>query len=168
MPNDILVETVHKELRGHGALFDGVVLSSIKTEFLFPGKGLLSDQVETNPDKAVCGKPLSYWQKIRNKYISFVRCGIERIFGTFKRCRDFARSRYVGLAKVEQNFFLVALSYNLVRARTLITACLARRKPLVNFDKIMPPVLLLVAEHEEEGTEPVLHRRLAVAKAPVC
>ena len=40
-------------------------------------------------------------------------------FGTFKRCRDFVRSRYVGLAKVEQEFFLVALSYNLVRARTL-------------------------------------------------
>ncbi len=70
-------------------------------------------------DKAVRGKALTYWQKARNKCISSVRCGIERIFGTLKRCRDFARSRYVGLAKVEQEFFLVALSYNLVRARTL-------------------------------------------------
>lgn len=70
-------------------------------------------------DKAVRGKPLTHWQKIRNKCISSVRCGIERIFGTFKRCRDFARSRYVGQPKVEQEFFLVALSYNLVRARTL-------------------------------------------------
>ena len=70
-------------------------------------------------DKAVRGKPLTHWQKIRNKCISSVRCGIERIFGTFKRCRDFARSRYVGQAKVEQEFFLVALSYNLVRARNL-------------------------------------------------
>ena len=70
-------------------------------------------------DRAVRGKALTYWQKVRNKCISSVRCGIERIFGTFKRCRDFVRSRYVGLAKVEQEFFLVALSYNLVRARTL-------------------------------------------------
>ena len=70
-------------------------------------------------DKATRGKQLTHWQKIRNKCISSVRCGIERIFGTFKRCRDFARSRYVGMAKVEQEFFIVALSYNLVRARTL-------------------------------------------------
>ena len=73
-------------------------------------------------DKAVRGKGLTYWQKVRNRCISSVRSGIERIFGTFKRCRDFGRSRYVGQAKVEQEFFLVALSYNLVRARTL---CLA-------------------------------------------
>ena len=70
-------------------------------------------------EKATRGKQLTYWQKIRNKCISSVRCGIERIFGTFKRCRDFVRSRYVGMAKVEQEFFFVALSYNLVRARTL-------------------------------------------------
>ena len=70
-------------------------------------------------NKAVRGKGLTHWQKIRNKCISSVRCGIERIFGTFKRCRDFERSRYVGQAKVEQEFFLVALSYNLVRARNL-------------------------------------------------
>ena len=73
-------------------------------------------------DKAVRGKALTYWQKVRNKCISSVRCGIERIFGTFKRCRDFDRSRYVGQARVEQEFFLVALSYNLVRARTLCFA----------------------------------------------
>ena len=70
-------------------------------------------------EKAVRGRPLTHWQKIRNKCISSVRCRIERIFGTFKRCRDFSRSRYVGQAKVEQEFFLVSLSYNLVRARTL-------------------------------------------------
>ena len=70
-------------------------------------------------EKATRGKQLSYWQKIRNKLISSVRYGIERIFGTFKRCRNFARSRYVGLDKVQQEFFLVALSYNLVRVRTL-------------------------------------------------
>ncbi|MCR5562477.1 MAG: transposase [Desulfovibrio sp.] len=70
-------------------------------------------------DKAVRGKKLTHGGKIRNKCISSVRCGIERIFGTFKRCRNFARSRYVGQAKVEQEFFLVALSYNLVRTRNL-------------------------------------------------
>ncbi|MCR4667664.1 MAG: transposase [Desulfovibrio sp.] len=61
-------------------------------------------------EKAVRGKVLGYWQKIRNKRISSVRYGIERIFGTFKRCRNFSRSRYVGQAGVEQEFFLIPLS----------------------------------------------------------
>lgn len=33
---------------GQGARFDGVDVSSIKTEFPIPDKGQLSDQVETN------------------------------------------------------------------------------------------------------------------------
>lgn len=73
-------------------------------------------------NKAVRGKPLSFWEKVRNKNISSFRCGIERIFGTFKRNLNFDRSRYVGQAKVEQEFFLVALCSNLIRARTLCFA----------------------------------------------
>ena len=75
-----------------------------------------------NMDKVARGMGLAHWQKVRNKCISSVRCGIEWIFGTFKRCRDFARSRYVGQARMEQEFFLVALPYNLGRARTLCFA----------------------------------------------
>lgn len=69
--------------------------------------------------KAARGRALTSWERLRNRMLSPLRSSIERIFGTFKRSRDFSRSRYVGMAKVEQEFFLVALSYNLVRARTL-------------------------------------------------
>ena len=69
--------------------------------------------------RASKGKALSYWEKVRNKCIIPIRSRIERIFGTFKRSRQFSRSRYVGQSKVEQEFFLVALASNLVRARNL-------------------------------------------------
>lgn len=66
-------------------------------------------------DKAVRGRGLNFWQKVRNKCISSVRSGIERIFGTFKRSLGFDRSRYVGQAKVEQEFYIVSMSYNIIR-----------------------------------------------------
>ncbi len=69
--------------------------------------------------RASKGKALSYWERVRNKCIIPIRSGIERIFGTFKRSRQFSRSRYAGQAKVEQEFFLVALVCNLIRARNL-------------------------------------------------
>lgn len=69
--------------------------------------------------KAARNKPLTFWERIRNRCISPIRCGIERIFGTFKRSLGFGRSRYVGQAKVEQEFFIVALAYNLVHGRNL-------------------------------------------------
>ncbi len=69
--------------------------------------------------RASKGKALSYWERVRNKIIIPFRNRIERIFGTFKRSRQFSRSRYVGQSKVEQEFFLIALSCNLVRARNL-------------------------------------------------
>ena len=72
--------------------------------------------------KAVRGKPLSSKEQERNKSISSIRCGIERIFGMFKRNLKFDRSRYVGQVKVEQEFFLVALCSNLIRAVNLCFA----------------------------------------------
>lgn len=69
--------------------------------------------------KACRNKALKKWERIRNKCISSIRCGIERIFGCFKRNLRFDRSRYIGLAKVEQEFYLVAICYNLIRGRTL-------------------------------------------------
>lgn len=69
-------------------------------------------------NKAARGKGLSRWEKRRNKFISSIRSGIERVFGTLKRSFGFYRSHYKGRAKVEQEFILVALCYNLVHART--------------------------------------------------
>ena len=71
--------------------------------------------------KAARNRPLSYWEQVRNKLISSSRCIVERIFGDLKRNRRFSRSRYVGMAKVEQEFFLVAFVANALRAVTLMT-----------------------------------------------
>ncbi len=64
--------------------------------------------------KASKGKALSYWEKIRNKFIIPIRSGIERIFGTFRSSHQFLRNGYVGQAKLEQGFSLVAMSCNLI------------------------------------------------------
>ena len=69
--------------------------------------------------KAKRGKDLSVWEKLRNRCIIPIRSGIERIFGTFKRSYGFTRSQYVGKAKVEQEFYIIALAYNLTRLRNL-------------------------------------------------
>ena len=70
-------------------------------------------------DKAVRNKPLSLLQKIRNKLISGRRFIVERAFGDLKRNRGLFRSRYVGNAKVEQEFFLAAFAANGLRIVTL-------------------------------------------------
>ncbi len=70
-------------------------------------------------NKAVRGLSLTVREQQRNHLISKVRCGIERIFGTLKRNLGYVRSRYVGLAKVGQEFILTALAYNLIHARNL-------------------------------------------------
>lgn len=72
--------------------------------------------------KAVRGRPLTLWARIRNRLISPLRCTIERLFGHMKRTLGFSRSRYVGMAKVEQEFLLVAFAADLTRAVTLMAA----------------------------------------------
>lgn len=69
--------------------------------------------------KASRNKPLTEEERGRNKVISATRSRIEKIFGCFKRNLQFARSRYVGLVKVYQEFCLVALCYNMIRVRNL-------------------------------------------------
>ena len=69
--------------------------------------------------KAARNKPLSLWQKIRNKLICSRRFIVERAFGDLKRNRCLSRSRYVGMAKVEQEFFLAAFAANGLRMVTL-------------------------------------------------
>ena len=71
--------------------------------------------------KAVRAKALSSWQKVRNKLISRCRYVVERTFGDLKRNRQLSRSRYVGMAKVEQEFFLASFAANALRMITLTT-----------------------------------------------
>lgn len=72
--------------------------------------------------KATRNHRLSFWESVRNRCISSVRGGVERVFGTLKRRYRFDRSTYVGQAKVEQEFFLIAMAYNLTRALKLTHA----------------------------------------------
>lgn len=67
-------------------------------------------------DKATRSGPLNAFERMRNRLISGVRQIVERGFGTFKRGYGFARARYIGLSKVEGEFYLVAMAFNLKKA----------------------------------------------------
>ena len=67
-------------------------------------------------DKATRGYKLSARQKHRNRLISSVRGIVERSFGTLKRCYGLHRTKYFGAAKVETEFLLAALAFNLKKA----------------------------------------------------
>ena len=67
-------------------------------------------------DKAARGHALSQRQKQRNRLISSVRGIVERGFGTVKRVYGLCRASYLGVAKVENEFLLAALAFNLKKA----------------------------------------------------
>ena len=66
--------------------------------------------------KASRNRELTAKEKAANRRISSVRYKVERVFGTFKRNYGFFRARYLGLAKVELEFFLNAMAFNLKKA----------------------------------------------------
>ena len=70
-------------------------------------------------DKARRGHALSHRQKQRNRMISSVRGIVERGFGTLKRVYGLCRASYLGTAKVEGEFLLAALAFNLKKAVVL-------------------------------------------------
>ena len=70
--------------------------------------------------KAVRGKPLTKEEKESNKKISKNRYKIERLFGTLKRTYNFSRARYLGIAKVELEFFLNSIAFNIRKAMRMI------------------------------------------------
>jgi IS5 family transposase len=67
-------------------------------------------------NKATRGHALSDRQKHRNRLISAVRGIVERGFGTLKRCYGLHRTKYFGVVKVEAEFLLAALAFNLKKA----------------------------------------------------
>ncbi|OED36624.1 hypothetical protein AB834_02780 [PVC group bacterium (ex Bugula neritina AB1)] len=71
------------------------------------------------------GKPISYWNKLRNKLIAKRRFVVERTFWTFKRVYGLSRSRYLGLAKTHAEVLLKSIAYNLKRGLNLFL-----KKPL--------------------------------------
>ena len=70
--------------------------------------------------KASRGKPLTQEEKIKNKLISKDRYKVERLFGTLKRKYNYSRARYLGIAKVELEFFLVSIAFNIRKVMRMI------------------------------------------------
>ena len=72
--------------------------------------------------KAVRNRELTLAERATNRQVSSVRSKVERAFGTLKRGYGFFRARYLGLAKVELEFLLNAMAFNLKKA-VLKVAC---------------------------------------------
>ena len=66
--------------------------------------------------KAARNRELTLAEKAANRLISSVRSKVERVFGTLKRGYGFCRTRYLGTAKVELEFLLNAMAFNLKKA----------------------------------------------------
>lgn len=71
-------------------------------------------------NRAYRNKPLTNWQRCRNRFISKRRYIVERVFGTLKRTYDLARASYIGTAKVQGELLLSSLAYNLKRGLFLL------------------------------------------------
>ena len=65
--------------------------------------------------KAVRGKPLTHWEKVRNKIISADRYIVEQSYGTLKRIFDANRSSYRGKRKTENQLVLKSICLNLLK-----------------------------------------------------
>ena len=72
--------------------------------------------------KAARNRELTPSEKNANRQISSVRAKVERAFGTLKRGYGFHRARYLGRAKVELEFLLNSIAFNLKKA-VLKAAC---------------------------------------------
>jgi IS5 family transposase len=69
------------------------------------------------------GRPEALAQlKAHNARVQRIRCRIEKVFGTWKRCYGLRRMRWIGLAKAGLQVRLAAIAYNLRRTVTLISA----------------------------------------------
>lgn len=77
-----------------------------------------SDYKEAIMYKAHKNKPLTEIQRNINSKISSVRARVERTFGTLKRGYGFYRTRYLGCTKVNGQFLLSAIAFNLKKACT--------------------------------------------------
>ena len=70
--------------------------------------------------KAARGRKLTEYQKMINKGISKIRYVVEQVFGILKRHYHFDRCRYRSLKKVNMEFKLVSMAYNLKKAALMV------------------------------------------------
>ena len=66
------------------------------------------------------GKPMTFWNRLRNKLISSKRFVTERMFGTLKRTYGMGRARYLGMEKVNAELLLKSIADNMKRAKTVL------------------------------------------------
>ena len=71
---------------------------------------------ENGSTSAARNRELTLAEKAANRQVSSVRAKVERAFGTLKRGYGFFRARYLGLARVELEFLLNAMAFNLKKA----------------------------------------------------
>jgi IS5 family transposase len=64
-------------------------------------------------------RPITRWQKRRNRLIASIRVNVERTFGTLKRGYGFTRVRYRGLLRNHAHLQLLCAAFNLKRASAL-------------------------------------------------
>lgn len=67
-------------------------------------------------EKAVKGKELSSWRKMKNRLISKKRYIVEQGYGTLKRVFNFQRASYMGIEKVAGEAFRKVICFNLIKA----------------------------------------------------
>ncbi len=73
--------------------------------------------------RAYRNTPLSKDAKQTNRLHSGTRSIVERVFGVLKLHYGMGRARYLGLARNQARFMLMAFAYNLKRAFAIHTEC---------------------------------------------
>jgi len=106
------------DVKAGGSVFADKGYSSHLNRYVLQVRGLADGIMY----KAARNRELTPSEKSANRLVSSVRSKVERAFGTLKRGYGFFRSRYLGLAKVELEFLLNAMAFNLKKA-VLKVAC---------------------------------------------
>ena len=104
-----------KIMQGKTVLYDKGADSAANREAL--SRLGLNDGIMRKKPK---GKPMTYWNRLRNKLISSKRFVTERAFGTLKRTYGMGRARYMGMEKVNAELLLKSIAYNMKRAKTVL------------------------------------------------
>ena len=88
---------------------------SLENRNLLKAKGLFNGLMK----KAVRGKPLNKVDKLINQLISTLRYKVERGLGTLKKDYGLARARYLGTRKLDYEFAMSGLCFNIKKAINL-------------------------------------------------
>jgi IS5 family transposase len=121
-PANVADTTELEKLINESSLPKGSVVLADKGYASEKNRDILAEKKLKNGimDKAVRNKPLTFVQRILNRFISSVRYKVERSIGTLKRGYHFTRMRYTGLKKGNMEFLLNATAFNLKKAARMV------------------------------------------------